>query len=109
MTRPQDGALYQTATPAPPAYHLAFLLPVLGSIGALVPIVAAGFPRPALLVPLLSTLALIPLWATFSILRIRVSTAEIRIQHRLFGPRIPAKVIESCEVVDYPSGRFGVR
>jgi hypothetical protein len=106
VTPADRGAPYDVTLRAPLAYHLVFLLPLVGSLIALHAIVQAGAPRAPLLVPLLSSLSLIALLAAFSSLRIRVAGGEIRVRYGLSSARIPVTAIEACEPVDHAPPRF---
>jgi hypothetical protein len=97
----EGGALYHDKFPAPPIYHLFFLLPLLIQITA---VVAAHAP---IFVPLLTGLPLVLLWLLFAVLRVSVTPKEVHVQYGLFGPKIPIADVERCEAVDYDWKQYG--
>lgn len=97
----EGGALYHDKFPAPPVYHLLFLVPLLIQIIA---VIAAHAP---LFVPLLTGLPLVLLWLLFAVLRVSVTAKEVHVQYGLFGPKIPVADVERCEAVDYSFQQYG--
>jgi hypothetical protein len=101
-----EGALYYDKIRAPLAFHLIFLLPLLGALGAGIAAASVGATG-AIVASLAPILILLVAWILFSVLRVSVTRDEVFIQYGLVGPRIPVRDIERCAAVSYDWKRYG--
>lgn len=94
-------ALYHDKIRAPLGFHLLLLLPMLVSFSSVI------LARGPIMVPIVTSLFLLLMWALFSVLRISVSREQVYVQYGLFGPKIAVRDIERCEAVDYDWKKYG--
>lgn len=102
MTDEGAAMLYRDKFITPWPWHA-----LMGSVTALSLVAVALDPNAAAWIGALTAAITIMTWLLFAVLRVSVSTQQVRVQLGLFGPAIDVASITRCEAVEYDWKKFG--